>query len=292
MLMPTILTKANQRFIRANRLKMSGVNIAAKIGVSKHVVQRFIRCEGLQPPKALVIKWRGAAISGRTSSDAKTDAYLKKEYLKQPIKRLAASIGRNQTFVKSRLRQLGLVIPPALIEQRKKDTQIKPGNVPANKGKPMPAALYNRLKASMFKPGHTPPNTKSKDGVITIRLDNQGHPYKHIRVSVGKWVHYHRYKWERHRGPIPPGHCIWFKDGNSLNTNLPNLELITRAENMRRNTIARFPPEVRSAIHSLNKLKKQINSCETKLVTSATTSLPKSKGSTTKALKAKPLKLK
>ena len=30
--------------------------------------------------------------------------------------------------------------------------------------------------------------------------------------------------------------CLWFKDQNTLNTDLDNLELITRAENMRRNS--------------------------------------------------------
>jgi len=260
----TILTKANMRFIRKNRLKMCGSDIAAIIGVSKSVVTRFLRTEGLQAPRDLVHKWKGEKIAGRTSADKKEDMYLRRNYLKLPVKTLAANLNRSHTFVSTRLRQLSLEIPPEIILQRKIDSRIKPGTVPPNKGKRMSKSQYKKRVATMFKRGNIPPNTKVRDGIIVTRMDSKGHPYKYIRVSIGKWVQYHRYRWEMFRGEIPPGHCLWFKDGNSLNCKLENLEVITRAENMRRNSIARFPPELQSAIHQLSKLNKKISSWEQK----------------------------
>lgn len=97
-----------------------------------------------------------------------------------------------------------------------------------------------KTKGTRFKKGQLPHNTKSRDGVITIRHDhpdrNNGRSYKYIRVSLGKWVPYHRYLWEKKYGKIPSGHCLWFKDGNSLNCRPSNLELITRKENYDRNS--------------------------------------------------------
>ena len=62
-----------------------------------------------------------------------------------------------------------------------------------------------------------------------------GLPYKWIRLSKSKWIELHRYNWEKKYGKAPKGYCIWFKDGNSLNPIISNLELITRAENIKRN---------------------------------------------------------
>ncbi|MGP0074877.1 MAG: HNH endonuclease signature motif containing protein [Bryobacteraceae bacterium] len=41
--------------------------------------------------------------------------------------------------------------------------------------------------------------------------------------------------WEQHRGPIPPGHIVVFKDRDRSNCAIENLELISKAENARRN---------------------------------------------------------
>lgn len=86
-------------------------------------------------------------------------------------------------------------------------------------------------KETQFKKGQLPYNTKY-DGCITVRSDG----YKYIRLAMNKWVLYHRYVWEQAYGPIPPGMILVFKDRNPLNCDLGNLELITRSENLRRNS--------------------------------------------------------
>ncbi|HUR65502.1 MAG TPA: HNH endonuclease signature motif containing protein [Chitinophagaceae bacterium] len=178
--------------------------------------------------------------TGKTTVTKAQDRIIKKKYLSVPSKTLADKLGISDTKLRLRLKQLNLVIPQEIIEQRKKDSQIKPGSISPNKGKKISAEAYEKSKDTMFKKGHVPHNSVGfKDGDIRIRLyhlDRGEKPYKFIRLSKRKWVPLHKHKWENKNGKMPPGHCLWFKDGNTLNCRLSNLELITRAENMHRNS--------------------------------------------------------
>lgn len=121
---------------------------------------------------------------------------------------------------------------------------FKKGHIPANKGKRMPPEVYEVAKKSFFKPGNLPVNTKY-DGYISKRKDKTGRVYLYIRVSLGKFELLHRNMWEAENGKIPPGHVITFKDGNSQNCTIDNLEMITMYENRLRNSFAEVvPPEL------------------------------------------------
>lgn len=56
-------------------------------------------------------------------------------------------------------------------------------------------------------------------------------PYLNIKIGR-KWVSYHRHLWEQAHGPIPAGLILAFKNGNTMDCRLDNLELLTRAENL------------------------------------------------------------
>lgn len=118
-----------------------------------------------------------------------------------------------------------------------------------------------RCKETQFKPGQLPKNTLH-DGAISIRKDNRGIPVKYIRVAMAKWEYLSRHIWRQANGPIPAGMCIVHKDGDTMNCALENLEAITRTEIMKRNTIQRYPAEVKQVIRTLNKLKRAINGNE------------------------------
>ena len=137
--------------------------------------------------------------------------------------------------------------------------QFPKGHVPMNKGQKMPQTTYEKVCKTMFKKGNVPANAKESDGVITIRMDKTKRPYKHIRIALGKWKMLHVHIWETTNGKIPKGMIIAFKDKDTMNCNLENLELITRAENMMRNTIHRYPTELKSLIRINNKIKSRIN---------------------------------
>ncbi len=239
-----VITAAQIRFIKKNYLKMSASDIDRKYGVSEGVSSRWMKKNGYKVPKKVWIKFRVEKQRQATSSTPKVDRYLKNNYLKVPVNRMANTIGRSETFVKTRMRQLGLVTPRHIVRKFIKDSQIKKGNVPPNKGKKMPKHVYEKVKATMFKKGQLPANAIGfKDGDISVRLHNGKKAYKFIRLSRGVWYPYHQYQWERKHGKIPAGFCLWFKDGNSMNYNVRNLELISRKENMLRNSGALHLPD-------------------------------------------------
>lgn len=107
------------------------------------------------------------------------------------------------------------------------------GHIPKNKGKRLSPELYKRCQSSMFKKGHIPTNTLY-DGAERIRIDKRGKPFIFIRISLGKWVHKHIMLWEQKYGKNPVNKILYCKDGNTLNCNPENWELLTRAESMER----------------------------------------------------------
>jgi hypothetical protein len=224
-----------------------------------------MRLNGLDVPRELWIKWRSEKMKGRSIMTPYKDEILKRDLLKFPVKRLAKRIGVSQTVIRTRIRQLGLVIPKEIIEKRKMDSRIKKGHVPANKGKKMDPATREKVKHTWFKKGHVPANAL-EDGAITIRHDHPertwGKPYKYIRISLAEWKPLHRHLWEEANGPIPEGMNIVFKDGDTLNCELNNLEMIDNAENMLRNTIHNYPEEIKTNIRLTNKLQRKIRDHE------------------------------
>lgn len=90
-----------------------------------------------------------------------------------------------------------------------------------------------------FKKGQLPLNTLY-DGAVTLRNDRCSKTgklrrYKYIRISKAKWELYHRYLWMQHNGPIPKKHIVRFKNGDTLDCRIENLELVSMKENARRN---------------------------------------------------------
>lgn len=256
-----VLTTEMQQFILDNYQRMGATEIGERFNVAKGTVTSFMRKRNLTSPKQVTIAARIKKLTGRTIITPEEDQYIKENYLIYPVKTLADKMERHDTIIRRRIEQLGLVIPKELIEQRKKDSQIKKGTIPPNKGKKMSAELYEKAKGTFFKKGHLPRNTKY-DGYISIRLDNHGRPYAHIRLSRGRFELLHRKIWMDANGPIPAGKILAFKNGDSTDIRLDNLQLITRKENMLRNSIQRYPEDLKSAIRTLGKLKKSIRNYE------------------------------
>jgi hypothetical protein len=245
-------THAQQAFIKLNYLLKSSNELGRHCGCTGQVIRRFLKENNLIVPKEVSQSFRGKALTGRTTFNKKEDAYIKRYYLTKPIKQIAATLKRSGTGINSRLRQLGLVIPADVIEQRKKDSRIQPGNVPPNAGRKqsdyMTPEAIARTAATRFQKGNIPHNTKEADGEISIRAKKGDPPYKYIRVSLGKWVLLQRHNWEKVHGPIPKGHCLWCL-GDTLNCEPDNWELITRKENRIRNSGTRNLSDVRVATY-------------------------------------------
>lgn len=146
-------------------------------------------------------------------------------------------------------------------------SRFQKGVVPYNKGLRRPGWSPGRMAETQFKPGemrgaaqrnYVPIGTErvSKDGYLERKVTDD-HP-----VPARRWVAVHRLVWEEANGPIPAGHAVVFRKG--MRTALPNeitkerLELVTRAELMRRNTIHRYPAELKQTIRLVGKLRRVI----------------------------------
>ncbi len=198
-------------------------------------------------------------IYGPLTDDAKQKIF--NEYLEKPVKRLADELGISYGRIMNFLQKHALSIPREIIEQRKKDSYLKKGQIPPNKGRKqieyMTIEAIERTAKTRFKKGNEPINTKH-DGCISTRKEKNGKPYQYIRISKSKWELYHRHIWEQVNGKIPENHIIAFKDGNALNCELSNLELITKEENMMRNSIQNYPKEVIPSLKLISKINKKI----------------------------------
>jgi len=153
-----------------------------------------------------------------------------------------------------------------------KEFRFIKGHVSANKGKTMTEDFKEKVKHTFFQKGHTPKNTKH-DGYISIRTDNKGRPYAHIRTSLGRFCHLHRHIWEQANGEVPEGLIVVFKNGDTADIRLDNLELVTRRELLFRNRWKKYPIELREAQRMLLKLKKSISDYEKQQSDSAQGSL-------------------
>jgi hypothetical protein len=142
-------------------------------------------------------------------------------------------------------------------------TRFPKGHVPANKGTRRPGWHAGRMKDTWFKKGQFPFNRDPEFYVLgALRVNSDG--YIDMRVSFDKgakgWRALHRILWQDAHGPVPPGHIVVFKDRDRLNVELENLELITLADNARRNVMwNNYPKPLARAIQLRGALMRRIN---------------------------------
>jgi hypothetical protein len=227
------------RFIKRNYLKMSGHDMDAQLNLVAGTADRLKKRLGLKVPKRVSQKFRSDKNKQVTSSTPEVDQYIRDNYLTTAVIAMAKHVGRSQSFVKTRKRQLNLITPLKNKRLIIKNAQFKKGIIPFSTGKKqsefMSAEALERTKATRFQKGSTPHN-RVNEGELRLRKHENKKEYWYLRLAKGQWVLLHKYKWEQKNGPVPAGYCLWFIDGNTNNTDPENLELITRRENYLRNS--------------------------------------------------------
>lgn len=205
---------------------------------------------------------------------------LAKLYPGLPTEEVASRLGRTIYGVFGAAHKLGLKKTPEYLAREcglQKGTKIGEafrfgkGHVPANKGLRRPGWHAGRMQETQFKKGE-------KSGIAatnwkpigTILTDSDG--YLRIKVRERQagdaqgwnreiWPCVHHQVWREHKGRIPPKHMVVFKDHNRTNCAIENLELISMAENARRNRMwIRLPRELAEAIQLNGVLKRKIRS--------------------------------
>lgn len=139
------------------------------------------------------------------------------------------------------------------------------GHVPLNKG--IKGTHFSR--DTEFKKGHMPHNMKP---IGYERIDKRTDPHKenYIWVSVAEKNPYtgapsrmrpkHIVVWEGRNGKVPKGMAIIFKDGDTTNCGIENLEMVSRAELSRLNQLKyrAAHPEIKPALLTMAKLKTKL----------------------------------
>lgn len=100
------------------------------------------------------------------------------------------------------------------------------GHEPWNKG----LQGIHLSPATEFKPGNDGTRTLPV-GAVTIRDDKQGKPRAWVKVSEpNQWIPRARFVWIAAGRLIPRGSVIHHSDRDTLNDEIENLELLTRAQ--------------------------------------------------------------
>ena len=82
----------------------------------------------------------------------------------------------------------------------------------------------------------TPDNFGEKHGSWRGGVQHMTKDCAYLWTGANKRARRPRVIWEQTHGKIPFGMCIWHTDGDKNNDNINNLEVVTRAQMMRRNS--------------------------------------------------------
>lgn len=172
---------------------------------------------------------------------------------------LARSMGLSKMQVYRKAKALLLKKDPAVIAA----TRFKPGQIPWNAGTPF--ASGGRSVETRFKPGNKPHTWRpigtervSKEGYLERKVADTG-------VTRRDYAPVHRLVWREAGREIPKGSVLAFRDGDKRNFAIDNLELVTRQELMRRNSIHNRGPEIAQLIQLRGAISRQINQREGKI---------------------------
>lgn len=167
---------------------------------------------------------------------------------------LARIFGRSKFGIKNAAAALGLRKSDAYMDAG--PGRFKEGQETWNKGM---KGLCLGGKATRFQKGQKPAtwqpigSERVSAGYLQRKISDTGYPPR-------DWRPVHHLVWEEHTGqPVPEGYVLAFRDGNARNVDPDNLELVSRADVMRRNTYLNLPPELQRVIQLKGALVRVIN---------------------------------
>lgn len=200
-----------------------------------------------------------------------TKQFIRDNYLNLTTSELVKATGFHESSVLNFRRKEGLILPERIIQERKNGSYIKKGNTPPNKGKKqseyMSEIQIERSKQTRFKSGQCPHNqapigyiTQHSSGCLKIKIAMDNYPKSNFEYLT-------HHIWKKYNGPIPKNMIVAFKDLSTdklkvENYTIENLTLLTRKENMLRNSIQNFPKPIRVITQLKGALKRQINKNE------------------------------
>ncbi len=168
------------------------------------------------------------------------DSQIRQRFPSMATEELAAIMGRSASGISQRARRLGVSKDPDYLatagriqrgERRGEATQFRKGDTPRNKGVKRPKGWApGRMRESQFSKGTIPHRWRPIGSTRVI----DGYEYTKVAdhrnaTWTMNWKVTHVLRWEAVHGKIPPKHCLKSIDGNRLNTDPSNWQLIERA---------------------------------------------------------------
>jgi hypothetical protein len=188
---------------------------------------------------------------------------LRQRFADTPTADLARELQRPYSTVAAKAAELQLAKSPAylaspaarrLAGQIGTATRFAPGHEPWNKGQAFEPG--GRSVQTRFRPGQLNGHAARLAAPVgSYRVTRDGTLARKISDLPGapnqRWRAVARLVWEAAHGPLPAGHAVVFKAGrrttDSALITLDALELVTRAELMRRTTRTATSPTARTA---------------------------------------------
>jgi hypothetical protein len=209
-------------------------------------------------------------------------AFLRAHYPNHRTAWIAGTLGRKPSGVYQKARAMGLAKSPEFLsseasgrmqreDHRGREHQFRPGQKPWNKGTHYVAG--GRSAETRFKPGRPAQESPNYQPIGSLRISADNILERKVTddpalYPARRWVAVHRLVWMAANGAIPPGHIVVFKAGRRSTDpdriTLDAVELITRAENMRRNTIHNLPPALKEVVDLKRNLSRRISTIERK----------------------------
>lgn len=188
---------------------------------------------------------------------AAIDAELTRLYSLHTNTDIGRILGCTEPAVLNRAQHLGLRKPEGFTNAG----CFTPGQRSWNAGKKGWHA-GGRSAETRFKPGSKPPTWKpighervTDDGYLQRKVTDTG-------VTRRDYVNVHWLLWLEAGREIPPGHALIFKDGDPTHIALDNLELVSRADLMRRNSLHNYPKPIAELIQLRGALMRKIHRAE------------------------------
>ena len=142
---------------------------------------------------------------------------------------------------------------------------------PWNKGIPGSTGNHPNTKRTQFKPCRRPEEARNYRPVGSLRVCKDGYLERKVTddqsiAPARRWGGVHRLVWEAVNGPTPKGYVVVFRTGMASTDpdeiTIDRVELISRAELMRRNTRHNLPPELNALISTKARLTRLITERE------------------------------
>lgn len=180
---------------------------------------------------------------------------LARLYPHNELRVLMKALGRSKGAITATAHKLGLKKSPGYTSPKRGN--FKKGMTPWNKGKPFspPGSEKGRFKIGNRPHTWQPIGTErtTKDGYLQRKVTDTGYPPR-------DWVAVSHLEWSKYHGkPVPNGHAVIFRDGNTRNFSADNLELISRADLMRRNSYLSMPQPLPEIVQLRGALTRKIN---------------------------------